>query len=138
MGTHHTHMSGNTATGPKYELFVESLLTKSGIKFKRQANVGYKRNDGSHRVDLLVEKTLVSLKSQQVAGTAEQKIPFEIMVLQHAIEDYKYDNAIIVLHGDTGWKWKHYYLSTEFKSTMGQLYPDVSIMSHEQFVSIYS
>ena len=131
-------MSGNTATGSKYELFVESLLTKSKIKFKRQTYVGYKRNNGLHRVDLLIEKTLISLKSQKVAGTAEEKIPFEIMILQHTIEDYGYDNAIIVLHGDTGWKWKDYYLSKEFKSHMGQLYPDVSIMNHEQFVSIYS
>ena len=59
------------------------------------------------------------------------------MKLQHAVDDYNYDNAIIVLSGDSGWTWKEYFLSTEFKAQMASIYPDVSIMSHEQFLEIY-
>ena len=60
------------------------------------------------------------------------------MKLQHCIDDYGYDCAIMVLCGDTGWKWKDYFLSQEFKDDMKKVYPDVSIISQEQFVSLFS
>ena len=75
----------------------------------------------------------MSLKIQEVEGTAEEKIPFEFMKLHHCIVDYDYDGAIIVLSGDTGWSWKDYFLSKEFKDDMKKIYPDVQIMSEEEF-----
>jgi hypothetical protein len=131
-------MSRDTSTGTNYEKRIDVFLTENKIQYRSQINIGAKRNGKRHRVDLIIDNTLVSLKHQQVGGTAEEKVPFEFMKLQHAVEDYNYDNAIIVLSGNTGWTWKEYYLSDEFKEAMKVLYPDVSIMTHENFVEIHS
>lgn len=132
-------MTRDTTTGTTYEKIVYNLIENFGHKFRKQVMIGKKRNDKRHIVDLIIEeKTLVSLKNQKVAGTAEEKVPFEFMKLQHAIDDYGYSNAIIVLNGDSGWTWKEYYLSKEFKMAMKILYPNVEIMKHEQFISRYN
>lgn len=130
-------MTRDTSTGIKYEKRLETFLKENNYQCKSQVVLGKKRNGGNHRVDLVIDKTLVSLKHQEVKGTAEEKVPFEFMKLQHAVDDYNYDNAIIVLSGNSGWTWKDYFLSTEFKAQMASIYPDVSIMSHEQFLEIY-
>ena len=129
-------MTRDTSTGTKYEKLVEQLLNEN-YQYQSQVVIGKKRNGGNHRVDLIIDKTLISLKHQEVKGTAEEKVPFEFMKLQQAVNDYNYDNAIIVLSGESGWTWKKYYLSQEFKEQMNLIYPDVSIMSHEQFIEIY-
>ena len=149
-----TSASRDTTTGTTYEKKIASLLKEcTDIDFHSQVVVGCKRNNGEHIVDLLfggevkyVKKKkrpishhkggiLVSLKYQIVQGTAEEKIPFEVMKLHHACLDHKYECAIIVLAGpDKAWKWKEYYLSAEFQCNMKQVYPTVRIISHEQFV----
>jgi hypothetical protein len=128
----------DTTTGNNYEKTVSKLLKESNYNYKDQVTIGKKRNGKKHRVDVLIDKTLVSLKHQEVNGTAEEKVPFEFMKLQHAVDDYDYDEAVIVLSGDTGWTWKEYYLSPEFKTNMKQVYPDVSIMSHQEFCETYN
>lgn len=130
-------MTRDTQTGTQYEKFIYSLLEEKGTSFRSQVNIGLKRNGKRHFVDLIIDNTLVSLKHQQVQGTAEEKIPFEFMKLQQAVDDFEYENAVIVLSGDTGWSWKEYYLSQEFKGLMAKIYPDVSIMSHDQFSEIF-
>lgn len=132
-----TTASRDTTTGKSYEDVVEELLIEyTDHKVQSQVNVGAKRNGGRHYVDILLnEKHLVSLKFQRVQGTAEEKVPFEIMKLQHAVDDHGYEDAVIVLAGpDEAWKWKEYYLSDEFQSDMKKIYPKVRIISHEQFV----
>ena len=131
-------MTRDTTTGTTYEKRIYSLFEQFNYTFKRQVNVGKKRNGKKHIVDLLYNRTLISLKNQTVAGTAEEKVPFELMKLQHAIYDYGYKDAIIVLHGDTGWTWKETYLSEDFKKEMSLPYPNVKIMSHEQFIEKYN
>jgi hypothetical protein len=60
------------------------------------------------------------------------------MKLQHAVNDHKYDTATIVLAGpDKAWKWKSYYLGEEFQNDMKKVYPNVRIISHEQFLLEY-
>jgi hypothetical protein len=132
-----TTASRDTTTGTTYEKEIEDLLENfTNYQFKTQVNVGLKRNGGKHYIDILLEsKILLSLKFQCVPGTAEEKVPFEIMKLQQAIEDYDYECAILVLAGpDSAWKWKDYYLGEEFQSNIKKIYPDVCIISHEQFV----
>lgn len=130
-------MARDTSTGTNYEKRIDLLLEENNVQYQSQVTIGTKRNGGRHRVDLIIGETLVSLKHQEVGGTAEEKVPFEFMKLQHAVEDYNYDNAIIVLSGNTGWTWKEYYLSNEFKQSMKILYPDVMIISHEDFITLY-
>ena len=132
-----TTASRDTTTGTTYENEIADLLENfTDYQFKTQVNVGLKRNGGKHYIDILLEsKTLLSLKFQRVQGTAEEKVPFEIMKLQQAVEDYGYECAILVLAGlDSAWKWKDYYFGEEFQSNMKRIYPDVRIISHEQFV----
>lgn len=135
-----TTASRDTTTGKSYEDVVEELLNEhTNHKVESQVNVGAKRNGGRHYVDILLNnEELVSLKFQQVQGTAEEKIPFEVMKLQHAVIDHGYKSAVIVLAGpDKAWKWKEYYLSDEFQQDMKKVYPDVRIISHQQFVEEY-
>ena len=131
-------MTRDTTTGRTYEKKIYFLFEQLNYSFRRQVNIGKKRNGRKHIIDLIKGKTLISLKNQTVAGTAEEKVPFEAMKLQHAIDDYGYDDAIIVLNGDSGWTWKDYYLSNEFQESMSVLYPKVKIMSHEQFIQEYN
>ena len=133
-------MTRDTTTGTNYETEVENLLEDySEHTVESQVMVGTKRNGGKHYCDIVLnEDELISLKYQRVQGTAEEKIPFEFMKLQHAIDDHGYKSATIVLAGpDKAWKWKDYYLSEEFRAKMGSIYPDVRIINHEQFVSEY-
>lgn len=151
-----TTASRDTTTGTKYETWISNFLTESNnTNFHSQVVIGNKRNGGIHIVDLLFDGeveykrgrktpdslhkggTLVSLKHQDVSGTAEEKVPFECMKLQDAIDDYGYDAAIIVLNG-VGWTWKEEYLSERFRKRMKLIAPDVTIISHEDFVKLYS
>lgn len=132
-----TTASRDTTTGKSYEDVIEELLLEhTNHKVKAQVNVGKKRNGGKHYVDILLnDDVLLSLKFQRVQGTAEEKVPFEIMKLQHAVDDHGYKCAVLVLAGpDNAWKWKDYYLSEEFQSNMKKIYPDVRIISHNQFI----
>ena len=133
-------MTRDTTTGTNYETEVENLLEDySDHTVESQVMVGTKRNGGKHYCDIVLnEDELISLKYQRVQGTAEEKIPFEFMKLQHAIDDHGYKSATIVVAGpDKAWKWKDYYLSDEFRGKMSSIYPNVRIINHEQFVSEY-
>lgn len=130
-------MTRDTTTGTNYEKSIYNLFEDNSIPFISQKVIGVKRNGRKHIVDMIVNNILISLKNQSVSGTAEEKVPFEFMKLQHAVDDYEYDRAIIVLNGETGWTWKEYYLSQEFKSAMKILYPNVEIMSHQEFISLW-
>ena len=135
-----TSASRDTTTGTNYETEVENLLEEfSDHKVDSQVMVGAKRNGGKHYCDIVInDDELISLKYQRVQGTAEEKIPFEFMKLQHAIDDHGYKSATIVVAGpDKAWKWKDYYLSDEFRAKMKSIYPDVRIISHNQFVQEY-
>ena len=60
---------------------------------------------GKHKVDLVVEtkdeRILVSVKWQQVSGTGEQKVPFEVMCLADAVRKSqgRFRRAYLVLGG---------------------------------------
>ena len=147
-----TTASRDTTTGTINEKEFEKFLIENfSQKVKSQVIIGKKRNDGLHVVDLMIGGEthtpknkkrpisnhkggkLISLKHQEVAGTAEEKVPFEVMKLQDAIDDYGYESAIIVLCGNSGWTWKKEYLSERFKKRMELLGPDVTIISQEEF-----
>ena len=135
-----TSASRDTTTGTNYETEVENLLEEfSDHKVESQVMVGAKRNGGKHYCDIVInDDELISLKYQRVQGTAEEKIPFEFMKLQHAIDDHGYKSATIVVAGpDKAWKWKDYYLSNDFRAKMKSIYPDVRIINHDQFVQEY-
>ena len=71
---------GSTRTGGVLEDMVLPALRHGGYQCKVQTNVGKRLGLGAHKVDCIATKegraVLISVKRQQVSGTAEQKVPF--------------------------------------------------------------
>jgi hypothetical protein len=65
-------------------------LEGGGYSVQKRVEVGTRLGGGKHIVDVLAEKDrrrlIVSLKWQQVSGTAEQKVPFEVICLEDALK----------------------------------------------------
>lgn len=107
---------GSTRTGSVLEDMVLPALRHGGYECRTQANVGRRLGLGAHNVDCIATKgdrcLLVSVKWQQVSGTAEQKVPFEVICLLDAIDNNPrtYAKAYVVLGGE-GWKLRGYYTS---------------------------
>ncbi len=107
----------DTRTGAVLEDLILPALSKGGYKFQRQVLVGTRPGGGVHKIDVLAEDErghtyLISLKWQQVGGTAEQKVPFELICLTDIIKRNpdRFHAAYLVL-GGTGWKLKDFYLN---------------------------
>ncbi len=101
-----------TRTGGVLERMVLPALDEGGYAWKAQVSLGKRLGTGAHKVDAVAEKDgrkiLISMKWQQVSGTAEQKVPFEVICLIEAMEAGEYDKAYLVLGGE-GWKWRTFY-----------------------------
>lgn len=115
-------------------------LVQGGYTYKTQVNIGTRIGGSRHVVDVVASDDqgrnwLVSLKWQQVSGTAEQKVPFEAISLAKAISESEgtYEKAYIVL-GGPGWKLRDFYVSGDLHQYLryGNL---VDIMSLESFVA---
>jgi len=109
---------GSTRTGRVLEEMVLPALQVAGYPYEKQSCIGRVMGDRPYRADLLVHdrgsgrRIVVSLKWQQVAGTAEQKIPFEVIALLQLLESRACDDVYLVL-GGTGWtpQLREFYLS---------------------------
>jgi hypothetical protein len=113
-----------TKTGSTLEVTVEAVLLNNSYAVQKQVAVGTKPGGGRHKADIVAmrpngSKFLVSLKWQQTAGSAEEKIPFEVIKLLHTLRENPavYDKAYIVIGGD-GFSagLVEFYLSPEFRS----------------------
>lgn len=120
--------------GKKFELLlVEHLNQKyTNSIVQEQVNVGKKIGvNKKYVVDILFnKKILVSAKFQDTGGTAEQKIPHEIINLQHLCENYGYEKAYIV-HSGRGFSLMESYKSPEMSRYITA--PNVKILSFEEF-----
>ncbi len=78
---------------------------------------------------------LISVKWQQVGGTAEQKVPFEVMCLAHALHENagRYAVAYLVLGGE-GWTLRDFYISGGLSEYMSNI-EGVTILSLEDFIA---
>jgi hypothetical protein len=78
-------MPGNTRTGGVLEAMILPALDRGGYRYRAQVAIGDRMGCGRHVIDVVAEKDerefLISVKWQQVAGTAEQKVPFEVRSL---------------------------------------------------------
>ena len=123
----------NTRTGDVLEQMVLPALSMGGYEVKRGVKIGTRFGVSDHKIDALAKDTdsrlhLVSMKWQQTSGTAEQKIPFEIISLVDMLmQNQQYSAAHLVLGGD-GWRYKNFYIS-------GGLNP---FIKNAQLVKIYS
>lgn len=89
-------------------------LGRGGYRYDTQVKVGSRPGGRVHKVDAVVEtdtgRVLLSLKWQQTGGTAEQKVPFEVMCLADAVRSGQARRAYLVLGGD-GWTLRDYFVS---------------------------
>lgn len=107
-------MSRETSTGKQFEDVIELVISRSCLKNKlgrrAQTYVGPKPGGGKHIVDWELWKiedeslrALLSCKVQNSGGTAEEKIPYEVLKLLHTMNhDSRYRFGWIVLGGG-GW-----------------------------------
>ncbi|MFM7180547.1 MAG: PD-(D/E)XK nuclease superfamily protein [Verrucomicrobiales bacterium] len=135
----------DTTTGRDFENQVEADFKEAGYNTAHQVLAGTRPDGGRHYVDVVARKEgrniLVSLKWQQAGGTAEQKIPYEMICLAEAIaqsakaekQEDRYTKALLVLGGD-GWTLKEWYLSGELKKHLPAAANVVQIHSYESFL----
>ena len=136
-------MSRNTSTGRVLEEMIPPSLKRGGYSFERNKKVGERLNGDSHKADyfLTKEEILISLKWQQKGGTAEQKIPYEVLCLGKAILDGKAKKAYLILGGQDkrdkqeGWTHRTFYTSGELENYLHPNYTRlVKIMMPEEFI----
>lgn len=105
---------GNTQTGGVLEAMVLPALANGGYAYKTQVNIGKRLGVGKHVIDVVAERDglsiLVSVKWQQVSGTAEQKVPYEVICLMEALQAGRYSKAYLVLGGDK-WSLRQMYVA---------------------------
>jgi hypothetical protein len=104
----------DTRTGSVLEQMIVPALACGGYACRVQVDVGQRLGHGRHIVDVVAEKDgatlLVSVKWQQTSGTAEQKVPFEVICLAEAVQRVGFTRAYLVLGGE-GWKLRQFYTS---------------------------
>jgi hypothetical protein len=130
-------MAGDTRTGGVLEQMILPALDRGGYDHREQVAIGDRLACGRHVVDVVAERegrsVLVSVKWQQVSGTAEQKVPFEVICLLDAIEHGPYVKAYLVLGGE-GWKLRQFFVGGGLNRFLA-LADRVEIMTLEGFVA---
>ena len=134
--------SRDTRTGRVMEEMIPPALRRGGYEFKEQVIIGLRLGVGKHKVDYLLEdpaggQILVSAKWQQVSGTAEEKVPYEVVCLADSVNasNGKFRKAYLVIGGE-GWKpkLKDFYL-TDGLSRFLKNCDVVKIVSLESFIA---
>ena len=127
-------------TGKEYELHIGNLLRWSRkYKVAEQVRVGEKPWGGGHVVDIVLDdKIIVSLKHQESSGSICEKNIAEVICLEHAVTQYGYEKAILVLSDPNGvMKTKNFLMSEKNLKSLGVF--NVRVISDENFrISIYS
>jgi len=126
-----------TTTGRVLEEMVLPALRRSGYSFTEQTHVGCRPNGRKHNVDVIATKdgisVLVSMKWQETSGTAEQKVPFEVLCLADAVREMGLATAYLVL-GGPGWTLRDWYVSGALKKRLVDV-GQVHILTLEMFVA---
>lgn len=127
----------DTTTGGVLEAMVLPALERGGYSYQVQQRIGQRFGGGVHVVDVIAErdgvKYLVSMKWQQVSGTAEQKVPFEVICLADSVLSGQFAKAYLVLGGE-GWKLRTFYTGGGLKSHLAHA-DKVDILTLEAFVA---
>lgn len=127
----------NTRTGAVLEAMILPALKQGDYSYTTQQLVGNRFGGGRHIVDAIAEKDgnkfLVSLKWQQTGGTAEQKVPFEVLSLAAVVLGGNFAKAYLVLGGE-GWTLRDFYVSGDLKKHLSNA-DKVEILTLESFVA---
>ena len=126
----------DTGTGAVLEKMMLPALERGDYSCRKQVRIGARLGGGTHLVDIVAEKggqkLLISVKWQQVSGTAEQKVPFEIICLEDALRSGEFQRAFVVLGGD-GWKLRDFYISGGLADHL-KLSGKVEVLTLEGFI----
>lgn len=133
----------DTHTGRILEHTIIPALKGNGYKVSSQKVIGDKFDGTKHRVDVLTEspegrEILVSLKWQQVGGTVEEKLPFEVIKLIHAIKSSggRFAYAYIVIAGEgMRRELKKFYMQGGLKDYIKDA-DLIHIVSLDQFIAL--
>ncbi len=131
----------DTSTGRVLENLILPALEQGGYKYRRRVPVGKRLGGGRHFVDVLAEdreggKYLISLKWQQVPGTAEQKVPFEVLCLIETLlsSGENFRRAYLVL-GGPGWRLRDFFVQGGLNKYL--IYTElVRIVTLEDFIAL--
>lgn len=128
-----------TTTGAVLEQMVLPALKHGHYTYEKQVVVGQRLGGGEHKADIVAtnargEKIIISLKWQQASGTAEQKVPYEIMCLAEAVRGGGYSRAYVVL-GGRGWSKRDYFTSGKWREYI-QNAETVEVVTLEDFVAL--
>ena len=88
-----------------FERHIANILKSDFKEIKEQKFIPILKPNGKrHKPDILIVDTLtiVSVKLQNVGGTAEEKVDYEMRILQRACEKGDYRQSFIVC-GGLGW-----------------------------------
>lgn len=113
-------------------------LRRGGYQFRTQVRIGRRPGGRPHKIDAVATRGtrswLVSMKWQQVGGTAEQKVPFEVICLADAMSGGGYESAYLVL-GGLGWTLREFYTKGGLKPHLSHAAAEVRIVTLEEFVA---
>jgi hypothetical protein len=128
----------DTTTGHVLEMMVVPALEQGGYEVEQQVVIEDRPGGKTHKVDALATKEgrryLVSLKWQQVSGTAEQKVPFEVICLADAVQKGHYEKAYLALGGE-GWTLRDYFTSGDLEKHLKNS-EAVHIVTLEGFIAL--
>jgi hypothetical protein len=131
-------MGRDTRTGSVLEAMVLPALKRGGYTYQVQVKIGTRPGGGAHKVDAVAEKDrekiLVSVKWQQVGGTAEQKVPFEIICLAEEVRSGIFQKAYLVLGGE-GWSLRDFYTGGGLQRHLTNA-DKVQVLTLERFVAL--
>ena len=128
----------NTTTGAVLEAMIAPALKLGGYEFRKQITLGSRPGGRKHNVDAVASKggksIVISLKWQQVSGTAEQKVPFEVICLSELVLNKSCDKAYLVLGGE-GWTLRDYFVNGGLSGHLVHA-NNVSIVTLERFIGL--
>ena len=137
-------MPGGISTGHVLEQMVRAALRAGGYTLEndgRQVVVGRKPNGTLYKADVVAvspagHRYIISLKWQQTPGTAEEKVPYEVISLMHILRTQAgaYRKAYLVL-GGPGWSLREFYVSGGLRPYIAYE-GAVDIVDFERFVAM--
>lgn len=128
-----------SGTGRALEKSVLPALVQGGYGISEQTAIGERITGKLHRVDIIAFKLgvafLISLKWQQVHGTAEEKVPYEVICLRDAVLQSRgmFRRAYLVLGGPS-WTMREFYIGIDFERYLPHR-DTVSLLTLEDFMA---
>lgn len=125
-------------------LVAEGMKHLSSLDYFPEVIIGDKLNGHTYRVDGVIasEKQLVSVRSQTVGGSTDDKLLTEIQSLQDACDMYGWKKATVVIDDPNGkMSWGQAFLSKNkfsrcYKRNQ-ERYPNVEVIEFNEFASRY-